>query len=143
MANRIVPDQENENILIGRIIDQFSYSREWKNVDLGGIKFDVIKRKGDSLLLVETKKSSRAEEASKMQLAFYLLKLEDAGIKAEGELRYPEERKRVSVELDNTTRDKLRIALRDISKILDSPEPPKPVRIKYCNKCGYSEFCWA
>lgn len=143
MANRIEPSQENENILMGRIIDQFSYDREWKNVDLGGMKFDIVKRKDGKLIIGETKKSSRAIESSKMQLAFYLMGLEEAGISAEGELRFPKEKKRVAVLLDDSLRGKLLGAMGEITKILDSPMPPPPAKCKYCGKCGYREHCWA
>ncbi len=53
---------------------------------------------------MKLKKSSKFEEASKIQLLYYLRELEKAGINAKGGvLLYPEERKRIDVELTRET----------------------------------------
>jgi CRISPR-associated exonuclease Cas4 len=143
MANRIEPDQDNENIAIGRIIHETSYDRETKNVEIEGMKFDLVKGKGENLLIGEIKKSSKALESNKLQLAFYLYKLREMGIEAKGVLMIPTERKRIEVVLSREVIDILENAMINIGKILDSPFPPPVKRTKYCRLCGYSELCWA
>lgn len=143
MANHIEPDQDNENILIGRIIHESSYERETKDVEIEGMKFDLVKGKAGNLLVGEIKKSSRAAESSRLQLAFYLYRLKQMGVEAKGVLMFPTERKRIEVILDDELIETLENIMTNITRILDSGSPPPAVRNKYCRQCGYNELCWA
>jgi CRISPR-associated exonuclease Cas4 len=64
------------------------------------------------------------------------------GLKMRGEIRIPKERKRILVFLDKENRDALMDALNDIKKIVNAEKPPEPIRIPYCRKCAYKDFCW-
>jgi CRISPR-associated exonuclease Cas4 len=143
MANHIQPDQDNENIMIGRIIHESSYERETKDVEIEGMKFDLVKGKAGNLLVGEIKKSSRAAESSRLQLAFYLYRLRQTGVEAKGVLMFPTERKRIEVILDDELVETLKDIMTNIGGILDSGSPPHAVRNKYCRSCGYNELCWA
>jgi len=78
-----------------------------------------------------------------MQLAFYLSELQQRGIKARGELRFPKEKKREEVVLDEQTERELDQTRREILRILYLSQPPLPAKNRYCKKCAYAEFCWA
>ena len=97
MSKNILPDQMDENIDLGRFIHENSYQRKEKEVLFGNVKFDVVFENEDKLVIGETKKTSKYENASKYQLAYYLFVLKDSGINAEGVLLYPEEKKRTKV----------------------------------------------
>ena len=76
-----------------------------------------------------------------MQLAFYLYKLKEHGIDAKGRLLFPEERRRVDVELDSKLRDEVENTIIEIEHIIKKPFPPPLKKIGYCKHCAYKEFC--
>lgn len=143
MSRQIVPDQSNPYIEIGRLIDNESYSRERKKIHFDNVVIDVIKKDNEDLLVGEIKKSSSAQKSAEMQLAFYLYKLKEKGVNAKGELRFPEEKKRVEISLTPETEEELEKAFCEIRKIISRPQAPPPKKIKYCKNCGYREFCWS
>jgi len=95
------------------------------------------------LVIGEVKKSSRYRDSARMQLAFYLKELAERGIEATGELRFPEEKKRETVELDSHLLEELNRVERDILRIVYLDSPPAPEKIKWCRKCAYADFCWS
>ena len=143
MARNLVPDQDNPNVDLGRFFHEQSYQREKKEISIGHIKLDIVKKGKDGLVIGEVKKSSRFESSARMQLAYYLSELEKAGVKAKGELCFPKEKKRETVELTDALRAELDLAVRDILRIAYLDHPPESVRIKFCKNCAYAEFCWA
>ncbi len=143
MSRQIVPDQDHPFIEIGRLIDSESYDKDRKKIELEDMVIDLIKSEKDSILIGEIKKSSRAEESAKIQLAFYLYRLKEIGISVRGILLFPKERKRIPLELDDDLERKINEMFKDIEKILQSPIPPSAQKIKYCTNCAYREFCWS
>lgn len=143
MAHQICPSQEDTNILIGKQIDETSYLREKKEINFNGVKFDILSTTGDTLVLGEVKKSSGSLEAAQMQLLLYLKILSDAGFDAKGELRIPEERKRIKVELDDGAIRKLEESEKRIIEIVQLNMPPPVINNKWCKKCAYNDFCFA
>ncbi|MFD3270321.1 Dna2/Cas4 domain-containing protein [Paenibacillus dendritiformis] len=89
------------------------------------------------------KKTSSYLTSAKMQVLFYLYNLKKAGIDAVGELRFPEEKRREAVVLDDGAEKKLMEAVQNIRRIIARETPPLPKKIKFCGKCAYREFCWA
>lgn len=142
MSRAIETEQDNVAIEIGRLIHEESYSRKKKEIHLENAVFDILSSKDDKLVIGEIKKSSRFMESSRMQLAFYLKKLEDMGVSATGELRFPEERKREAISLTPELREELEEAYREIEQIVRQEKPPKPKKLKYCRGCAYRDFCW-
>lgn len=143
MSRRIVPDQQDENIDLGRFIHEHSYKRNQKEISFGNVKFDVIMKSKNKLVIGETKKSSKYSEASKWQLMFYLRSLKIAGIEASGVLLYPQEKKREEIVLDESSEERLLEMLQDIEKICTLDFPPKVKKIGYCKNCAYREYCYS
>jgi len=143
MARNLVPDQDNSNVDLGRFIQEQSYQREKKEISLGHIKLDVIHKGKEGWVIGEVKKSSKFEASARMQLAYYLSELDKLGMKAKGELRFPKEKRRETVDLTHEVRAKLDLAVRDILQIAYLEKPPAPVKIKFCKNCAYAEFCWS
>lgn len=143
MSHNIVPDQQNENIDLGRFLHEQSYKRNSKEIVFGNVRFDVLLDKNDKLVIGETKKTSSFSEASKWQLLFYLKVLKKAGICASGVLLYPKEKKREEVELTEEAERQLEKMEQEIIKIVKEPVALRPVTCKYCKKCAYEEYCWS
>lgn len=143
MSHNIIPDQHDENIDLGRFIHEYSYQRKDKEISFGNVKFDVLLENKKEILIGETKKSSKFSDASKWQLLYYIKTLRTAGINAKGMLLYPEERKRVSVELSEENEEKLNDMIKDIESICSEDFPPQVSKIGYCKNCGYREYCYA
>ena len=142
MAHELIPDQDNSFLEIGRLIEENSYDREEKSYSIGDIKIDLIRKGKEALVIGEIKKSSRSEMSGIMQLSYYLLMLEKAGLNVKGEILIPKERKKIQVELDDERRREINEAINNIDGIIQNPLPPPSRRIKYCTNCAYREFCW-
>ena len=143
MSRNILPDQKDENIDYGRFLHENTYKRNEKEVSFGNVKFDVIFKSAHKLVIGETKKTSKYEKASKYQLAFYLKVLRDVGVAAEGQLLYPEERRRVDVILTDELERELEIIRERITEIAESETAPRSKKIPFCKNCGYREYCYA
>ncbi len=143
MSHYIVPDQQNENIDLGRFLHEQTYKRNDKEIAFGNIRFDVLLETKDKLVIGETKKTSSFSDASRWQLMYYLYILKQTGIHASGVLLYPKEKKREEVELTEEAEKQLKDMIQEVVEIRDQSAPPKPVLCKYCKKCGYEEYCWS
>lgn len=143
MAHQIFPDEDNVHLALGRLIQSQSYSRERKEVRVEHLALDLVRRGEKNLVVAEVKKSSRAERAARLQLAFYLYELRQMGYEAEGELLFPEERSRERVVLDSQLAAEVEAIKKQIQSLMARAAPPPPERIKFCTKCAYAEFCWA
>ncbi|RJO60660.1 CRISPR-associated protein Cas4 [candidate division WS5 bacterium] len=143
MGRHLTPDEDNPNIDLGRFIQEHSYAREKKELAVGHIKMDILRREDGQLVIGEVKKSSKYRNSARMQLAFYLSELKRMGVEAHGELNFPKEKKKEDVILDDRLEAELEQARRDILCILYLPVPPLPVKIPFCKNCAYGEFCWS
>lgn len=143
MSRQITPDQEHPFIEVGRLIDTESYDRDRKKVELKDMVIDLVKVKERTLLIGEIKKTSRAEESAKFQLAFYLYRLKQSGVLANGLLLFPKERRKISIQLTPELEEKITEIINDIEGIIESSLPPPVKKIQYCTHCAYREFCWA
>jgi len=143
MSRNLTPDQEDENILKGKISHDEHYSRNRKEVAIDGIKLDMITLTNGKTVVSEIKKSSRYLEAATLQLRYYLYVLQNRGIDAIGEIRVPDERKVIQVVLEQKDKEEIQEIVEKINAIVSGNTPPVAKKIKFCGKCAYSEFCWA
>jgi len=143
MSRQICPDEDNVYLELGRLIGRDSYRRERKEVHLGHLAIDLVRRGGTECVVGEVKKSSRAREAARMQLAFDLCALREMGIEAEGELLFPEERRRERLVLDASLTRKVEELKEQITTLILRENPPPAARGPFCGKCAYGELCWS
>ncbi len=143
MQYQVDPEREHDLLAQGRLNNAEHYQRVDKELPLPGIKVDQVRREGGELIIGEVKKSSSGLEASILQLSFYLHRLEEAGVRARGEVLIPKERKKIPVVLDEATRARLSEATKDVTGLLLNLRPPKAKWIKFCPNCAYAEFCWS
>ncbi len=134
-------DFENEDMLIGRLIHEESYERDWKEVLLGDAKLDVVRRR-NGIVVMEVKKSSKLEEPAKWQLKYYLHILRKAGVEAEGLISYPREGRREKITWTEEDVRKLEETLEDIERVISLEAPPPAEKKPYCRRCAYRDFCW-
>lgn len=133
-------EDENENVLIGKLIDEESYSRERKHILIDDYtNIDFMKDK----TVFEVKKSSKQKEAAINQIKYYLYVLNQKNVDIEGgELRVPTEKyvETVTLTQDDTTEIEIRLA--EIEQICDKTIPPVCINDKICKSCAYFDLCY-
>lgn len=140
-SNGIQLENENEDVKIGKLIDENSYSRELKHVLIDEtVNIDFIK---EWKILHEVKKQKSVEEAGIWQLKYYIYFLRKRGINIEsGILDYPKLKKREIVNLSKDDENEIEKILKEIDEILKLKKSPKVEKIKLCKKCAYYEYCY-
>ena len=134
-------EQNNEDVLIGKVLDMETYKREKKHINIDNvINIDFIKSKR---IIHEVKKSKKIEEASITQVKYYLYFLKKKGIKdIKGKIDYPLLKKSIEVELSEEDERYLEKIMYEIEKIVDEKIPPEMVKNKICSKCAYHDICF-
>ncbi|AEV15286.1 CRISPR-associated protein Cas4 [Thermus sp. CCB_US3_UF1] len=89
MGHALEPYPDHELLALGRLLQQTAYPEARKEVALPGIRMDLLMGRGGTLVVAEVKRRSGSKEAHLLQLGYYLLRLREVGLEAEGELRYP------------------------------------------------------
>ena len=140
-SNEIQLENENEDVKLGKLIDENSYSKEEKHILIDNtINIDFIK---DWKILHEIKKQKSVEEAGIWQVKYYLYFLKKRGIYLEkGILDYPKLKKREEIFLSLEDEKEIEKILENISKIIQEEKPPKLEKLKICKKCAYFEYCY-
>lgn len=143
MGHALEPYPDHELLALGRLLQQTAYPEARKEVALPGIRMDLLMGRGGTLVVAEVKRRSGSKEAHLLQLGYYLLRLREVGLEAEGELRYPEERQVERVKLTPELEAKVRETERRLKELLQQEKPPPARRIPACPACAYLEFCFA
>lgn len=137
--NGIDINREQSNISYGSMIDENTYGDSKKILIDGLISPDILE---DGRVL-EVKKSSISKDGAEKQLLYYLWYLEKfKDEKKDGVLAFPEERKRVEVELDDEKREELLVIIERLWELWNADSPPKFEKKPYCKACAYQDFCW-
>jgi len=133
-------ENENEYVQLGKLIDENTYKRNKKQIEIGKIKIDFIDNKG---VIHEIKKSNKIEKAHIYQVKYYILTLKNMGVKnVTGEIDYPKLKKRETILLEAEDEKEFEKIFAGIEEILDQPKPPVIVKKTICKKCAYYEFCF-
>lgn len=139
-GHHIALEDENEDVAIGKYIDENSYPSNRKHIMIHNeINIDYVKSDGT---IHEIKKSKKIEEASIWQVKYYLYYLEKynlSGMKAI--IEYPLLKERVTILLTDEDRECLTKITEDIEKILQDRAIPNGNKGKKCLKCAYYDLC--
>ncbi|KPU26817.1 CRISPR-associated protein Cas4 [Caloranaerobacter sp. TR13] len=137
----ITMEQNSDRVMIGKLIHENSYKRLKKKEVLidDMLKIDIL----DNDYVREVKISSKMTKADKMQLIYYLYYLDSLGIKKKGLINYVKEKRQEEIELTDEYKREIEKALIDIKEISQKRKPPELVKLPYCTKCAYYEFCFA
>lgn len=143
MAHEMEPEREFGLLAEGRLNQEAHYKRATKELSLPGMRLDQVRRENGRLIVSEVKKSSRFLPATRLQLGYYLWRLDREEIEASGEILVPEERKREVVELTPELIAEVERTVASIEALVQEPEPPPAKKIPFCKRCAYAEFCWS
>ena len=140
-TNEIQMEQDNEAVAIGKTIDEETYKREDKHVNIDNIiNIDFIRTKK---VLHEVKKSKKIEEASILQVKYYLYYLEKKGvIGIKAKIDYPLLKQSIDVELEDEDRQRIEDILKDIKQIINEETPPELQKKRICKSCAYYDLCF-
>lgn len=139
--NEIQMEQGNENVEIGKAIDEETYRRDEKHINIDNIiNIDFIRSKG---VLHEVKKSKKIEEASILQVKYYLYFLSKRGVEnIKGKIDYPLLKQSIDVELKEADIINIEEILEDIYKIVALKNPPPLEKKRICKACAYYDLCF-
>ena len=134
-------ESDNENVLLGKILDEGSYSREDKHINIDNvINIDFIKEQRE---LHEVKKSRAIEEASVWQVKYDLYYLKQRGVgEIKGKIDYPLLKKSIFVELSDEDVEKIEGIIDEITQISQKEEVPVFSELKICNNYAYHDLCF-
>jgi CRISPR-associated exonuclease Cas4 len=145
-------EQTSDTVLLGKLIDESSYERKDKAVDIdGNIVIDWIDDKNG--MLHEVKKSDSMEDAHKWQVLYYLWYLKQKGVKiaddklqmadgVRGEIDYPKLKQKVEVVLTPEKEAELLEIVQRAEQVMSQEHPPERINKKFCKTCSYYELCW-
>ncbi|MDH4129477.1 MAG: CRISPR-associated protein Cas4 [Spirochaetota bacterium] len=143
LSRQLIANQENDFLILGRMIHENSYIRMRKEIVFDGCKIDLLSHKNGKLLVGEVKKSSKSLDANIRQLKYYLYRLKQRGEQLSGEIRIPKEKKLIHVELSESDEKEIQFTVSSIRKLISLENPPEAKWIKFCKSCAYAEFCWS
>ncbi len=134
-------EDNNENVQLGKLLDENSYKRDDKHIQIDGvINIDFIH---DNRELHEIKKSRVVEEAGIWQLKYYLYYLEERGVKGiKGRIDYPLLKRTMEVALSDEDRNVLGDVIKDINILKKQNMVPQLDKKKICSKCAYYDLCY-
>jgi len=137
--NNLEMEHTNENVAIGKIIDESSFSREEKHITIDGvISIDFVNGE-----VHEVKKSKKIEEAGIWQVKYYIFYLSQKGVgKKNGTIHYPLIKEKVEVELSEDDELVIEKSLKEIIEIVHGAIPRLPVKKGICRNCAYHDLCW-
>lgn len=140
-SKNITLEDSNEDVKIGKIIDETSYSRDNKHINIDGlIQIDFMR---NYKVVHEVKKSRAIESAGIFQVKLYLYYLKQKKLKGiKGKIDYPTLRRSLDIELTKEDEEEISEIIDKIVLIVDSEKPPKVKKKGYCKKCAYYEFCF-
>ena len=139
--NEIQMEQGNEAVAIGKTIDEETYKRDKKHINIDNIiNIDFIRSKG---VLHEVKKSNKIEEASILQVKYYLYFLQKRGVdNIKAQIDYPLLKKNIEVELTELDIKNIEQILNDIKVIVEKNIPPELEKKRICKSCAYYDLCF-
>ena len=115
-CHEIRMEAENEDVILGKILDESSYSKNEKHINIDNIiNIDFISEHKE---LHEVKKSKAVEDAGIWQVKYYLYYLKKRNVDGlHGVIDYPLLKKNVDVELSDEDCKKLDDIIKEIIKI--------------------------
>lgn len=141
-AHGISMEHTSDTVLLGKLIDESSYERKDKGLDIdGNIVIDWLDERTG--IIHEVKKSDKKEEAHIWQVLYYLWYLRQKGVTGlKGEIDYPKLRQRVQVELTDEKAAELTQVLHQVESVVAQEKPPDRLKKRFCKTCSYYELCW-
>lgn len=140
-VHEISMEAENENVILGKLLDENSYQRGEKHISIDNvINIDFIKEHKE---LHEVKKSRAIEEAGIWQVKYYLYYLKQRGVSGlKAKIDYPLLKKNLLVELSQEDETRMEQIISNINAMKEQILPPAFSEEKICAKCAYHDLCF-
>lgn len=140
-VKEISMEQQNENVQLGKLLDENSHIREEKHINIDNvINIDYIKEDG---MIHEIKKSRKIEEASIWQVKYYLYYIMKKGVSnIKAKIEYPLLKQTKEIVLEEGDMKKLEEMIKEIRKIMEFSIPPEKLNKKICKSCAYYDLCY-
>jgi CRISPR-associated exonuclease Cas4 len=149
-------EQESDTVALGRLLDEHSYDRADKHIEINAEapdgtplvgKIDRANLKNG--VLHETKKSRSCEDAHLWQVRFYLWLLTLNGVTRSdgssflGQLDYPLLRRTEHVTLEPEHVQELTEIVGAVGSLaMQENPPPRLTKRTFCAKCAFDELCY-
>lgn len=140
-CNEINMEVENENVQLGKLLDENSYRRDEKHINIDNvINIDFIKEHSE---IHEVKKSKAIEEAGIWQVKYYLYYLKKKGVEnLTAKIDYPLMKKTLEIELTFEDEKRLEEIIEEIERIKELALPEMFEEKKICKACAYHDLCF-
>lgn len=139
--HEIEMEHENEDVQIGKALDEETYRKEDKHINIDNvINIDFLHSENT---LHEIKKSRKIEEASVFQVKYYLYYLRKKDVKLyRAKIDYPLLKKTLDVELTPQDAADIEEALVEVKSIVQLQYPPELEKKRICRSCAYHDLCF-
>jgi CRISPR-associated exonuclease Cas4 len=139
--HEIQMEQNHENVRIGKILDEETYKKDNKHINIDNvINIDFIRSQG---ILHEIKKSRKIEEAGILQVKYYLYYLQKKGVSGiKAKIDYPLLKNTLDIELTEEDIEELEEVLQKINSIVKAEVPPELKKKRICRSCAYYDLCF-
>jgi CRISPR-associated exonuclease Cas4 len=139
-SRKIHADQYDENILMGKALAEIK-EEQLHDFPFSNLKFDKIGKERGHYMVTEYKKSMSNKEGARMQLLFYMWQLKTSLKLKEINGKIISGKKVMFVRGDDANMELMRDLIGEVSEFLKMPTPPPFKKIKFCNGCGYRDYC--
>lgn len=138
----IRPELEYDNVKIGMLVQEKSFSRQKKEIPVGDVGvLDWADFKDG--IIHETKKGCYTV-ADIAQVSFYLYILRRNGVLVHAaQIHYPQQRKTLTLNWDEDCAKKVEADIAAAEEVNHQRFPPAAERRTICKKCAYEEVCFA
>lgn len=136
--------QPTLDLIIGKLLNLKSYKQEkHKEFEIEDCVIDFITFK-DEVIVHETKKSRKFEEAHIWQTKYYVFILRRYGLNVtRGIIHYPKLMRKMEVVFSEEDQKKILEAISGVKEILALRKPPPVLNKGFCQKCSYYDLCYA
>ncbi|ACM22889.1 MULTISPECIES: CRISPR-associated protein Cas4 [Thermotoga] len=135
--------QPTTDLIIGKLLNFKSFKQEkHKEIEIEDCVIDFITFRGE-IIIHETKKSRKFEEAHVWQTKYYMFVLRKYGLDiTHGVIHYPKLMRKEEINFEKDDEEKIRNALLEIKRITHEKIPPPVLNKSFCKRCSYYELCY-
>lgn len=135
--------QPTVDLIVGKLLDAQNFKRERiRGIQIEDCVIDFISF-GEEIIVHETKKSKKFEEAHIWQIKFYIHTLRKHGVEvSKGVIHYPRQMRKVEVNFSSEDGEKIERAIRGINSVVSLRSPPAPLNRPFCRNCSYYDLCY-
>ncbi len=140
-AHDVEMEHTSDNVLLGKLIDEESYSRKKKEIIIdNAVKIDFF----DNNTVHEVKKSNKMEDVHIGQVLYYIYRLRKKGVDIrKGVINYPKQKRTTEVILTPERENEIKNTVEKVIKIKNAEQAPDVLNSKICKKCSYEDFCYS